>query len=258
MNPEKALLKTIEKEEKKENLANLKEFLNQASKRMRKEGIPVRPNCRIEMDAFGEIYGVQEIERDKREIQRWEETWGEISERCLGEQLEMLKTGIFNKFLPDNFVTVRASRFDDIKNGADNVIIDRRNGNLVCALDEVGELQGERFEAKKGQVLDKNNKGGVILKYALTVKNGQITPSQAVQGIPIFYLALSPEYIGRGIREFVVSSDNPPSDYERKIFDYFISSLDAQIKATELNRNLKEGLRERLRLFKETIGQIKH
>ena len=254
MNPEKALLRTIEREEEEESLENLREFLKQASEKMRKEGVPVRPNCRIEMDEFKEVYDVREIERDKQEIQKWEET----SKRRLGEQLEMLKTGVFNKFLPDNFVAVRASRFDDIKNSADNVVIDRQSGSVVCALDEVGEIQGERFEEKKEQVLDKNNKGGVILKYALTVKDGQIMPSRAVQGIPIFYLALSPEFIRRGIREFISSPDKPPSDYERKIFDYFISSIDTQIKAIELNRNLKKALRERIKYFKKAIGQIRH
>jgi len=262
--PETAFLhkedKEIEHQKAEEDAKTLKELLRLVAKELKQEGIPVRDNCRIEMDEFSDIYNVKEIERDKQEVSRIEslvDTKKITPEQRLGEQLEMLKTGIFNKFLPDNFVTTRASRFDDIKNGADNVIIDRLNGNLVCALDEVGEIKGARFEAKKSQVLHKNNKGGIFLKYALAIKNGQIVPSRAIQNIPIFYLALSPEHVRKGVQAFISSADKPPSDYEKKIFDYFISSIDAQIKAVELNSNLEKNLKKRVENFQDTINQIK-
>jgi len=260
INPEKACLGKIEREEDEKSLENLKEFLGRRAEQLKQEGVPVRSNCRIEMDDFGDIYPPQEIEGDKKEITRIESNIGiqeKNTEKQSGEKLEMLKTGIFNKFLSDNLVIVRASRFDDIKNGVDNVMINRQNGSVVCALDEVGEIRGVRFEDKKEQVLKKNHKGGINLKYALTVQNGQIKPGKAIDSVPIFYLALSPEYIQKGIQEFVSSADKPPSDYERKIFDYFISSLDAQIKALELNTELKTSLKERMSNFKTTISQVK-
>jgi len=259
-NPEAVFFHNIKKEEGEENVRKLKEFLRLVAEKLEKDGVPVRSNCRIEMDQFDKIYSIQEIEKDKKEISRIESLVGvgeSAPEKHLGEQLEMLKTGIFNKFLPDSFVTARASRFDDIKNGADNVIIDRQSENIVCALDEVGEIKGARFEAKKSQVLRKNQKGGIYLKYALAAKNGQIIPSQGIQNIPIFYLALSREHIKKGIQEFVPSIDKPPSDYERKIFDYFVSSIDTQIKAIELNSDLDKTLRERVESFKNTINQIR-
>jgi len=262
--PETAFLhkedKEIEHQKAEEDAKTLKELLRLVAKELKQEGIPVRDNCRIEMDEFSDIYNVKEIERDKQEVSRIEslvDTKKITPEQRLGEQLEMLKTGIFNKFLPDNFVTTRASRFDDIKNGADNVIIDRLSGNLVCALDEIGEIKGARFEAKKSQVLHKNNKGGIFLKYALATKDGQIVPSRAIQNIPIFYLALSPEHVRKGVQAFISSADKPPSDYEKKIFDYFISSIDTQIKAVELNSNLEKNLKKRVENFQDTINQIK-
>ncbi len=260
INPEKACLGKIEREEGQRALENLKEFLRHRAGQLRQEGVPVRSNCRIEMDDFMDIYGAQEIEQDKKEITRIESAvgvTGQAAEKQSGEKLEMLKTGIFNKFLSDHLVTVRASRFDDIKNGADNVMINRQSGSIVCAFDEVGEIRGARFEEKKEQVLKKNHRGGINLKYALTVQDGKIMPSKAIDSVPIFYLALSPEYIQKGIQEFVSSADKPPSDYERKIFDYFISALDAQIKALELNPGLKVSLKKRMQNFKATISQIK-
>ena len=259
-NPEKVFLNKERQEEGEEDIKKLKEFLRLTAEKLEKEGVPVRPNCRIEMDKFNEIYDAEEIGRDKQEISRIESLIGAketTPEQHLGEQLEMLKTGIFNKFLPDSFVTARASRFDDVKNGADNVIIDRLSENIVCALDEVGEIQGARFEAKKSQVLHKNNKGGVFLKYALAVKDGQIIPSRAIQNIPIFYLALSPEYTRKGIQAFISSTDKSASDYEKKIFDYFISSIDTQIKAIELNLDLEKNLKKRVEGFKNIINQLK-
>jgi len=259
-NPEAIFFHNIEKEEGEENVKKLKEFLKLTAEKLEKEGVPVRSNCRIEMDKFDDIYDAEEIEQDKKEILKIESLINSketTPEQRLGEQLEMLKTGIFNKFLPNNFVTARASRFDDIKNGADNVIIDRLSENIVCALDEVGEIQGARFEKKKSQVLHKNNEGGVYLKYALAVKDEQIIPSRAIYNIPIFYLALSPEYTRKGIQAFVSSADKPASDYEKKIFDYFISSIDTQIKAIELNLSLEKNLKKRIEGFKNIINHMK-
>lgn len=254
------MLKKVEREEDQESLKNLKEFLRQTAERLRKEGVPVRSNCRIEMDEFQGVYDVQEIEKDKQEIARIESKIGHnevTSDRRLGEQLEMLKTGIFNKFLPPNFVTVRASRFDDIKNGVDNVIADLESGSVVCALDEVGELTGERFEEKKWRVLNKNNEGGVTLRYALTVQEGRIRPSRALENIPIFYLALPPAYIREGVRRFVPTIDKPPSSYEKKIFEYLISLMDSEIKLIALTPKADEKLRHRVETFRRVIDRIR-
>lgn len=260
MNPEKALLKTIEREEDKKSFENLKYFLRQTAERLREEGVPVRPNCRIEMDEFQAVYNIEEIEGDKQEVARIESKIsrdGTMSEERLGEQLEMLKTGIFNKFLPSNFVTARASRFDDIKNGVDNVIVDLESGNVVCALDEVGELTGERFEEKKWRILDKNNKGGITLKYALTVEEGKVRPSRALENIPIFYLALPPAYIREGVRSFVPTVDKPPSSYEKKIFEYLISLMDSEIKLIALTPKTDDKLRHRVETFRRVIDRIR-
>lgn len=253
-NPEKECLNkldNIENEADKEiELTKIKDFLRIVADKMQQEGVPVRSNCRIEIDAFKHIYSASEIERDKQYIARIEEP----SEKSRGEQLEMLKTALFNKFLSKSFITVRASRFDDIANKADNIIIDRISGNIVCALDEVGEISGSRFETKKEQVLAKNKEGGVLLKYALRVDNGQIKPSATIKGLPLFYLALPQNHICDGIKAFTPSY-HEHSSYEQRLFNYFMSSIHTQIATIELNQNLDDGLKKRLDSFKKILKE---
>jgi len=264
LNPEKFEPK-FEKPKEKEPEERLKNFLESAAKELEKEEIPVDKDCRIKIEAFKPTYGENEIKKDLKEIEIYQKRFEEerkrslwkknpeklFEEKRMGENLEILKTAIFSKFLGSEFAVVRASLYDDIKNGIDNVIFEKKTGNLVCALDEVGEISGKIYERKKEKVLERNRIGGGKLKYGFKLEKGKLVLKK-VSNIPIFYLALPERHINEGMKNFIPSFEEK-SDFEKKLFTYFLSTLVSQINSLKLEQNLNPILKRSLIQFEKTI-----
>ncbi|MDI6591712.1 MAG: hypothetical protein QME61_02115, partial [Patescibacteria group bacterium] len=214
--------------EEERNIEKLRNFSEKTAERLREE-VPVDNDCRIDMEAFRGIYSSENIEGNKQRIKEFEMkifpglTPEEIKKEKLkkkGEQLEILTNLIFNKLLGPEFICVRTSLYDDWRNKVDELILEKETGNVVCAFDEVGDIMGPRFEAKKQKILEKNIKGGAEIKYGLGMENGKLV-LKSQENIPIFYLALLEKAIEKGVREFIPSFEEK-SDYEKRIFNYFI------------------------------------
>ncbi len=261
--------KEIEKGKEKET-EKLSTFIKELSEKLKKEGVPVDEDCRIEMTAFGNIYSPEVIEKDKKLVQGYELEWyksfspEEIKKEKLkkdGEKLEMLKTAIFTKGLSQDFIAIRTSIYDDIKNKIDNVILEKNTGNIICALDEVGETMTERYKEKAEKILLRNKKeGGGKLKYGIRVGKNKEEQLKLILGktenIPLFYLVLPKNYIEGGIKEFITSFEKK-SDYEEKLFNYFLSVLFYQINYLKLETNLDLLLKNRLERFEKILLNLK-
>lgn len=238
-----------ERPEKKEvDLEKLKGLEQAVAARLNAEGVPVDDNCRIKMDAPEDVRLAEELER------KWQEKEGERIKKD-GEQFEILKTIIFNKFLNNDFIIARTSLYDDFVNKVDNVILDKKTGNLVCALDEVADNSGKDFEEKKEKVLARNMKGNEnMLKYGLLMENGKMVPGGA-DHFPLFYLALPHDRIREAIERMAPSLDEK-SDYETKLFSYFVSSIDTQIKTLKLYPRLDNILKESIAVFESSLKKL--
>jgi hypothetical protein len=269
--PEKIPIPAVERgPEKVEN------YLERISQELREAGFPVTKDCRIDMEAetFQKIYPQQEIEKDKRAIEelerKWEEEGQEKSGKNYGERLEKLAIAIFHKFLGDRFFVCHSSRYDDEKHtytkyGVDTILFHKETGNPVCAFDEVADMEGRQYQRKKEEVLEMNLAGGGRLKYGLEVMSEKGKPTirpAKLKEIPVFYLALSSEALKRGEEEFIPSSEES-SEYERKLFAYFIKSIRQQIYGSEAEKGLKArelrlppDLRKRLNLFEGELKKI--
>jgi len=238
-----------------EGMKKLMTFLEIAAKAMQKEGAPVKSDCRIDLEAFKNCYPAEVLSRDRQRAARIQKEWQEKStdKERVGEKLEMLKTAIFNKFLGEEFIVARSNMIDDIDNGVDNVILERTTSNLVCAFDEVADISGPIYQEKAAKILEKNvDHSGASLKYGLglDLKTKKFVPT-ALENIPIFYLALPEEYINELIKTF---NRSVKSQEETKLFSYFISSLQTQIKALDLKISiLPPKMRQRLEIFQQTI-----
>jgi hypothetical protein len=255
--PEKFLLGQEEEEEKNEGLKRLEEFLSQVAERLRGKRIPVDNSCRINMEAFrgGKGYEDSKIDRHIRKVEKKYQgiTLKQIENtklKTLGEQFEVLKTAILNKLLGDSFIFVRASFYDDFFNQVDNIILDRE-GNIVCAFDEVASAQGGRYYEKINNVSLKNSGGGCSLEYGLRVEGEEVILGQ-IKNIPIFYLALTEEKITSLIKNFKTEET---SEEEKNFLLFFIATLLNQID--ELSRSrLEETLRNRLNQFNMVLEEI--
>lgn len=257
------IFKPIEKEtkpEKKEEKGKLETFMELISFELKKEGISVDSKCRIDMDVFKDVYP-ESLERDKLLIERREAKWEKpaVFSRSKDNDLEMLKTALFFKNLRSEFIATRASRYDDIKNGVDNVIVEKGTSNLVCALDEVGDVSGERYNEKESKVRKKNIEGeGAKLKYGFKFEkeNGETKLKLGgIDKIPIFYLALSRDNIKKGKAEFK-NSMGEQSETEKRLFNYFIHSIFSQINALLLESDLDPAMKKKLEDFERSLAKI--
>src|SRR3989344_412122 len=244
----------------------LKKFLEDAAEKLKAEGIPVNADSRIDMRAFGgKLYSEEEIRADAQTVENARQKWypslsqEQIAEENIktdGEQLEMLKTAAFYKNLSSDFIVVRSSGFDDIKNGVDNILVDKRTGNVVCAFDEVSDTSGQVYEKKRSAVVNRNIKeGGAVVKYSLGIgKDKKIEPAK-LDNVPIFYLSLSKGYLTKALANFQDSEKQ--SDFEKKLFAYFVAAINMQTKDLELHgKKLNQQLQKRLGDFGRVVESM--
>jgi len=262
------------KDKTEAGIEKLDRFLELLSIEMSKEGVPVNNEMKIDMNLFESVYSRSIIEEDLAAIAEAEQEWyGQLAGKMEseGEELEKLKTAIFNKKLGNNFLVVRASRHDDTKRGdkknkrkgVDNVILEKDTGNIVCALDEVGATSGPRYEAKEVKTMNVNKEGGAYLKYGLRYepdkKGKPVLKLGDVKRVPLFYLALRSDLIDKGIKDFIPSLTET-SKTEEMLFEYFIQSMESQVKKLLLeiaDREENREIRSRIKNFRKTLERLK-
>lgn len=256
--------------ERSEGVAKLSRFLALMADRYRKEDIPVGSDGRIDMNAYRELYP-QHLRADFAQVQAWQETWRERQTSLpgiptdadgfhnRGEAFEMLATAVFQKKLGDGFVVARSSLFDDLTHKVDTIVLDRETGALVCAFDEIGDTTGPSYDEKLSLIRDRNFHGGAKLKYGLAMKadgDKKKVVKSAVQNVPIFRIALNDERINQGLEEFNPRPDTC-SDFEEKLFAYFVAIINAQIAALKLDGNrLNSELRKNLSVFRSVMSGV--
>lgn len=247
--------------EKNSNTEKLIPFIEEISEKLKQEGIPVGKDCRIDMEAFP-AYG-DDIEEDKEKIRSFEKNWypnlsedriKEEKQKKSGEKLEILIVALFHKFLKDKFIIARSSPYDDVFNGVDTLILERETGNLICAFDEVADASGANLQNKIKEIAEKNRSGSK-LKYGLKIENGGIIKGVAT-GAPIFYLALPEKHINEGINNFSLLPEEK-SDYEKKLFKYFLDLLQHQYSALVLEKHIDQSIKNRVETFKKVLDKFK-
>jgi hypothetical protein len=280
-------------QEKKDILEPVEKLLNFAkdlSTSLNADGLPIMipkenfDDCyRIDMKRFSDVYCKEKIEKDIAAVQEKENTFKKIekineekikealSYRKSPDQLldidekmtkgnifEIFKTSLFNKFLKEDFLILRTSRYDDIKNGVDNMILEKNGENVICAIDDVTQIKlSTYFEEKKKEILDKNLKfNGVKIKYGVYFekdKNGQkVLRKGPLENIPLFYLPLTQDYLKEGLNNFIPSL-NEYSDYEKKLMKYFLEAFMFQISMMELESYKNDEFLKKISIVKTTV-----
>jgi len=292
-NSEKGSFFENNSQEKKDILEPVEKLLNFAkdlSTSLNADGLPIMipkenfDDCyRIDVKKFSDVYCKEKIEKDIAAVQEKENTFKElekINEEKIKEALsyrkspdqlldidekmtkgsvfEILKTSLFNKFLKEDFLVLRTSRYDDIKNGVDNMILEKNGKNVICAIDDVTQTKlSTYFEEKKKEILHKNLElNGVKIKYGVYFekdKNGQrVLRKGPLENIPLFYLPLTQDYLKEGLNNFIPSL-NEYSDYEKKLMKYFLSAFMFQIRMMELESHKNDEFLKKISIVKKTV-----
>ncbi len=168
---------------------------------------------------------------------------------------EVAATLLFDKVLKDDFIIVRASVYDDYENGADQIIVDKKTGAVICGLDDVvGHLGDDGGEKKKGKIDKKMARGGASIKYGLTMAGDKLT-QKSLRHIPIFYFSLSKEELD-GLLKSLATEDNNQSVIENKNYAKLVNSLSTQVAEYSANENLHPQLKNNLHNFAPSLSKM--
>ncbi|MCF7819959.1 MAG: hypothetical protein K9M44_00605 [Candidatus Pacebacteria bacterium] len=182
------------------------------------------------------------------------EAWLEKKESNKAEMTEKVITLVLDKMLGDDFVVVRASSFDDYNNGVDNVILDKRTGQVVCGFDDVISRDGENGSEKKAEKVKRvMAKGGAKLKYGLDLKGDGSIETGQLKNLPAFYLALSKDDLASALK--VLENNGSVSDFQ-ELGSKLLLSLDDQIKNVDRD-DLDNDLLFNLSEFEHSLFEIK-
>lgn len=169
---------------------------------------------------------------------------------------EIAVTLLFDKVLRDEFVVMRASVYDDYENGADQLIIDKRTGAIICGLDDavLGSFDKNQ-EVKKKKIDAKMKHGGAGIKYGATVNEGKLVRKN-LKNIPIFYFNLDKAELGSFLKS-LTSGEAELSAAEKSVYAGLVASLSAQAEQYASDQALYFELQNNLRNFLPSLEKMK-
>lgn len=179
--------------------------------------------------------------------------WRTVKEHSKSNQVEMAVTVLFNKMLKDEFLVVRSADLDDEAAGTDNLIVNRKTGQVICAIDDVHEGEHDRGKAEKTKRIAQN--GGVTVKYGITSRDGMLKRTK-LEHVPVFYLGLTSEQFNELLSAMGPDADSAPSDKEKEIFSQFVNALDSQ-RDSIASLILKPGVRNNITQLGGSLKRLK-
>lgn len=169
---------------------------------------------------------------------------------------EIAITLLFDKILHDEFIIVRASVYDDYENGADQLIIDKQTGAVICGLDDaiLGSSAKDDGQKKMNKIDARMKNGGAIIKYGATIADGKLTRKN-LSHVPIFYFNLSKKEMD-GVLRALVSASPELTAAEIETYAQLINSLTAQVTQYGAAENLHYELKDNLKDFAPSLAKM--
>ncbi len=242
------------------------------------DGVPLlKDDCTINMEAFGgaaedekkiweqdvknsaaQNQNVQEYYKAKYNAEGPEQIvkqFRQNREEHASVQLEKAVTAIFYKILKSEYVVVRSAVYDDYFNGIDNVIVNKKTGDIICAFDEVHGQEGqERYDEKKRLKFERSKRQGSELKYGIGLENGRLA-KKSIKNIPVFYLALSSGEFKELLGRMNFDAESSPNEAEKATFDKLLGSLKSQANQLEKEK-LSQEVRSHLFNFRKSSARM--
>ena len=226
----------FQKEEKENN--KLERLLREQVNNLRKVGVPVNENLRIDMKKFKDILSEERVNEDiktlkevKRNQYKRELTLEEIEKiekERKGEKGEIFVCLLLQKFLGDNFLVLRTSLYDDRVNKVDLFVVNKKTGNIDFTIDvSVNPPFSLSLFEKQKRLLERNTSSGTLLTYGIKFEKGKAQPSSYVKYLPLFSINLPPRILEKGINSITSLKEKAPQ--EKAIFDRFKTQIEEQI-----------------------------
>ena len=201
----------------------------------KKQGVlPLTNKGRVDMNAYKDSYpnvkdDYQWVENKEQEYQQNNKTTEQ--QQIHGQIAELIILQVFYKFLHEKYYVVRSSRYDDIKNHVDTLIIDKSSGEIVCSMDESTAFD-KTIVQNKNQNIYKQNLRGVELKYAFKIEKVKNIPHLVLgkaEQTPFFYLPVDINEIYNSREEIQTNDLSKISNYDIKAFNAWIKLMESQL-----------------------------
>lgn len=219
----------------------------------------LNPDCTISMegyaDSWGGIYSEKEIQAHKDEVTRREVGFSgannqniqefyrtkygvqdqegilkrrnENKEKNKSGQMEMAITALLVKALGNDFLVVRSATYDDY-NGVDNIILNKRTGEAICAFDEVHEGgDGKRTDEKKEKMKKIARGEGAEISFGMSLEGGQLRRTK-MENVPVFFLSLKREELENLLNNMNFEPGSDATAVENETFSELLKSLRQQ------------------------------
>ncbi|MFA6193848.1 MAG: hypothetical protein WC726_03260, partial [Parcubacteria group bacterium] len=142
-------------------------------------------------------------------------------------QMEMAITALLVKILGDDFLVVRSATIDDY-DGVDNIILNKRTGEVICAFDEVHEGgDGKRTDEKKEKMKKVARGEGAKISYGMGLEAGQLRRTK-MENVPVFFLSLKREELENLLNNMDFDLGSDVTAVENEIFSELLKSLRQQ------------------------------
>ncbi|MEI6378350.1 MAG: hypothetical protein WCO55_01700 [Candidatus Falkowbacteria bacterium] len=202
---------------------------------------------------FSGAYNLPEGPERQKHVALWEKARSESNP----ELLEMAVTGLLYKELNEDFLVARGAVYDDFENGADNVIVNKHTGDVVCAFDEVHDTDdGEYSQMKNEKILATAMNGGANIKYGLTFDQDKKLVKTALQNIPVFYLSLQGAELDELLADLSTDS-HKTSPTEHRFYEKLVNSLEEQRDTLLSQPGLPEPVKANLIKFQYSLNMMK-
>jgi len=196
--------------------------------------LPLTDNGRVDMTAYKDIYS--DIEADCQWIKGKEQEYQQNNKTTKQQQIngqlaELITPRVFYKLLHEKYYVVRSSRYDDIKNHVDTLIIDKSSGEIVCSMDESTAFD-KTIVQNKNQNIYKQNLRGVELKYAFKIEKVKNIPHLVLgkaEQTPFFYLPVDINEIYNSREEIQKNDLSKISNYDIKAFNAWMQLMERQL-----------------------------
>lgn len=158
---------------------------------------------------------------------------------------EKLLTLAWQDILPERFVVVASSSYDDYNNGIDKLIIDSSSGAIICGIDELIEPDKPQFSKnkKEDKLKRKILSGGARLKYGASILDNKLS-LVSLKNIPAFYFPLKKSELSRLAKYYLEKTSEDKQDR-------LSSNMDWLGLKEDLLSSLKESLKKQLASYKD-------
>ena len=196
----------------------------------------------------------------------WAQDSGKTKELMLADReknpaniAEISTTLLFDKVLREEFIIVRASTYDDYENGADQLIIDKKTGAVICGLDDaiLGSSAKDDGEKKKLKIDKKMQSGGAKIKYGATINEAGSLERKNLNHIPIFYFNLEKSEMNNILKSLTTDNQELTKD-EMLVYGKLINSLLEQAAEYKNDESLHLELRNNLQNFTPSLNKMQN